>query len=523
VEGERSVTYAGLREASERFAAALVRAGVEPGDRVAHWMGNRIEWAVVKFGTELAGALHVPLNTRYRTEDAGYVLRQSRANALVFGARLLEIDFVEVVGRLLPELSSSEPGRLRAEAYPDLRTVVCLDEAMPGTFEFASFLDGGSDPASLRALPARRRELSTGDVVNVLYTSGTTGSPKGALITHGNVLANVEAGPPHINRTAADRWLLALPLFHTFGCMMGLVYPMSVGGSTVLLDRFEAGQTMIAIERHGCTVLEGVPTMFSDILEHPDRQARDLSTWRKLYVGGAHSSEAFLTRLRDELGLAELLTGFGMTEHTGLSCATRPGDAFDLISRTIGTPLGAFEFSIRDPVGGAELPRGQQGEICARGAGVTSGYFDKPEETRAAFHAGGWMRSGDLGLVDPASGYLRITGRLKDLYITGGENVAPAEVEKVIGSHPAVAEVCVCGVPDRRLGEVGAAFVRTRQSAALGEEELLAFCKERMANFKAPRYVVFVETFPQTASGKIQRFKLRESAVADLGLGEESP
>lgn len=518
IDGKGTVTYAELRDQAEAFAASLIRAGIEPGDRVAHWMGNCTEWAVVKFGTELAGAVHVPLNTRYKSEDAAYVLAQSKATVLVFSTTV-STNFVDVIGRILPELPTSAPGELQSERCPKLRAVVCLGADMPGAWSYGTFVETGACAADRDEIERRVAAINSNDLVNILYTSGTTGLPKGALVTHGNVIANATSGPAHINRTGDDRWLLALPLFHTFGCMMGLLYPITLGASTVLLERFEARDAMRAIQEHGCTVMEGVPTMFSDMLDHPDRDQFDLSSWRKLYVGGAHSPESFLVRLRDGLGVEETLTGYGMTEHAGLSCATHVGDPFDVISRTIGEPLeGAFEFQVRDPHSGHELPPGAEGELCARGVSVCRGYYEKPEETRKAFYEDGWLRSGDLGMIDPESGYFRITGRLKDIYITGGENVSPVEVERVLAQHPAVSEVHVCGVPDRRLGEVGTAFVKRKRGSSASSEELIAYCRERVASFKTPRYVLFADEFPQTASGKIQRFKLRDLAVNELEL-----
>lgn len=520
IEGQSSATYREVLAQATACAASLVRLGVEPGDRVAHWMGNGIPWAVVKFGIEMAGAVHVPMNTHLRTEDATYILAQSRARALVVGCPPVNHDMV--LSMVAPS-SRSAGAPSAVDRLPALKTVIGLGVDAPGIVPFDDFRSASWTEDVTAELRRRQAALSPDDVVNILYTSGTTGSPKGAVITHGNVVANAAAGPTHINRTAEDRWLVALPLFHTFGCMMGLVYPMSLGASSVLLPRFDAGAAMRAIEQQRCTVLEGVPTMFSDMLEHPQRVSFDLSSWRKLYVGGAHTSQAFLTRLRDGLGVEETLTGFGMTEHTGLSCATHVGDPFSLISRTIGEPLqDAVEFSIRDADSGAALPAGVEGEICARGPSVCRGYFEKPAETASAFHKDGWMRSGDLGMIDLESGYYRITGRLKEMIICGGENISPAEIEGLISRHPAVSEVYVCGVPDKRLGEVPAVFIRTKQHAALSAEEIIGYCRERAASIKVPRHVFFADSFPQTPSGKIQRFRLREMAISELNAAKHA-
>lgn len=502
LEGDATFTYGELFEQSVRLAASLVRHGICRGDRVAHWMGNGLSWAVTKLAVELAGAVHVPVNAHLRTDDAAYVLRQSAASGLVVGCPPVDPDMLL---RMLDPPGSERP------ALPDLRLVVAEGITSPEVHSLGELCSAEPATDELDELQERWDAIGPDDTVNILYTSGTTGDPKGAVITHGNVVANAAAGPAHLNRLREDRWLVALPLYHTFGCMMGLVYPLSIGASSVLLPRFTAEAAMEAIEKHGCTVLEGVPTMFSDILEHPSRAERDLRSWRKLYVGGSYSSEAFLTRLRDELGVEELLTGFGMTEHAGLSLATRPGDPFDVISRTIGAPLsGAFEFAVLDRDTGAPLPNGVEGEICARGPSVCRGYFEKPDETAAAFHPGGWMRSGDLGSVDPETGYFRITGRAKEIIISGGENISPAEIEGLIARHEAVAEVYVCGVPHERLGEVLAAFVRVKPDATLTAEEIVAFCRERVASLKAPRHVHFLGEFPRTPTGKVQRFKLRD-------------
>jgi fatty-acyl-CoA synthase len=512
IEGDRAVTYGEVVAQATRLAASLVRAGVQRGDRVAHWMGNGIAWVVTKLGVELAGAVHVPLSAHLRTEDAGYVLRHSGSVALVVGA---PID----PAMLLAMVDASDPQSVRSRELPALRLVIADGISGPDVVPLASLVPSTPEVADLAELPeltARWAAMAPTDLVNILYTSGTTGAPKGAMITHRNILTNADAGPPRLNRTSDDRWLVALPLFHTFGCMMGLVYPLTLGASIVLMQRFSAEGALEAIERHRCTVLEGVPTMFSDILEHPSRAERDLTSWRKLYIGGSYSTEAFIARLRDELGVTELVTGFGMTEHSGLSLATRPGDPFEVISRTIGGPLpGAFEFAILDQ-DGRPVPDGVEGEICARGPSVFQGYYENPAQTQAAFHADGWMRSGDLGRIDVASGYVQITGRLKEIIISGGENIAPAEIENLIARHPAVAEVHVCGVPHKRLGEVPVAFVRLVEDAELTEEEVVSFCRARVASLKAPRHVFFEQQFPRTPTGKVQKYRLKEIARNQL-------
>lgn len=514
VEDDISLTYGQLFDRSIRLAASLSRLGVRRGDRVAHWMGNGTAWAVTKVGIELAGAVQVPLSAHLRTEDAAYALGQSGSKALVVGS---PVDPTMLLGMIDP----GSPNSVRSTSLPNLEFVVADGIESPLVESWDDLV--AADPSmQLADLRQRGEETSPDDTVNILYTSGTTGRPKGAVITHGNVVANAAVGPGQLHRTREDRWLVALPLFHTFGCMMGFVYPLSIGASIVLLPKFSAGAALEAIERHRCTVLEGVPTMFSDILEHPSRAKFDLSSWQKLYVGGSYSTEPFLRKLHDELQVSELVTGFGMTEHAGLSLTTRPGDPLEVVSRTIGAPLpGAFEFAILDLVTGEPVPDGVEGEICARGPSVCLGYYEKPEETAAAFRHGGWMRSGDLGRIDPDSGYFQITGRCKEIIISGGENISPAEIEGLIARHEAIAEVHVCGVPDERMGEVPAAFVRVNEGCCITAEEIMHFCRERVASIKAPRHVFFRDEFPRTPTGKIQRFRLREIALDSVSAGRE--
>ena len=478
----RRLTYAELLDEAERGARALL-ARFSPGDHVAVWAPSWLEWEALQMAAALAGLVLVTVNPALRPREAEYILRQSRAAGVFTVADYRTQPLATVVDELRPGL-------------PDLREVVRFED-------WARFLDG---PAAGGPLPT----VAPADPVMIQYTSGTTGLPKGALLSHRGVVNN---GLLFSSRFGLDRnpvWINPLPMFHVGGCVFGALGALWMRTTHVLVPAFDAGLLLQLIETERGSFLPAVPTMLVAMLEHPDLDRRDLSSLTTVMSGGTTVPAALVERVRERFG-ARYGIVFGQTEMSGVICLSHPDDSVADTTGTVGRPIDATEVKVVDPETGEVVGRDEVGELCLRGFGVMLGYYDLPEATAAAIDPDGWLHTGDLGTMDER-GYCRITGRLKDMVIRGGENIYPREIEDVLFTHPAVAEVAVIGVPDERWGEELAAFVRPAAAAASApdEEELRAFAGEHLARHKVPRYWVVVEQFPVTASGKIQKFVLRE-------------
>ncbi|MGB7050513.1 MAG: FadD3 family acyl-CoA ligase [Acidimicrobiales bacterium] len=502
---ERSMlTYDQLVLASRRFGAALVAAGVEPGDRVAVWAPNGAEWIVAFLGLAQAGAALVPVNTRFKGAEAADVLRRSRARALVTVSRFLGADYVAML-------------RLSGASLPDLHTIVVAGGGAPdGALDWDEFLSRPGDEHHCQ-LDRRRAAVAESDVSDILFTSGTTGAPKGVVQTHGRTLQVAGDWVEMTGLGPEDRYLMVNPYFHMFGLKAGILASL-VSGATMLPEAvFDVDRILSRVESERITVLPGPPTLYQALLDHPGRAGADLSSLRVAVTGAADIPVELIRRLHAEMPFSLVVTGYGLTE-AGTATSTAPGDDVETIAQTVGRPRPDFELRLVDEHG-ADVPGGRSGEILLRGASVMSHYLDDPESTAAAFVDGGWLRTGDLGVRD-AAGNLRIVGRTKDMFIVGGFNAYPAEIENMLLEHPAIRQAAVIGVPDERLGEVGMAFLVTADPArAPSEPEVIAWCRHRMANYKVPRRVELVAALPLNATGKVAKDDLRALAASGQVTG----
>ncbi len=485
VHQRRRYTYAELNAAADALARGLLAAGIEAGDRVAIWAPNCAEWVLTQYATAKAGAILVNINPAYRANELAYVLGQS-------GARML--------------ISASDYRATVEEVGADQRVVYL------GTPGWDALIAGG-EGLSLRE---RMAGLSCDDPINIQYTSGTTGFPKGATLSHRNILNNGFFAGETLGYTPADRICVPVPLYHCFGMVLGSLAAVTHGACLVLPSaRFDAGATLTAVESERCTSLYGVPTMFIAALQHPGFGGSDLTTLRTGMMGGAPCPVEVMRQVVRDMHMDEVAIVYGMTETSPASTLTRRDDSLARRVETVGRPLPHVEVQIVSPDTGEVLPVGEAGELCTRGYSVMLGYWDEPAKTAEAIDADGWMHTGDLATMD-ADGYLRIVGRIKDMVIRGGENIYPREIEELLFTHPDVLDAQVVGIPDARYGEELVAWVRLRPGAVLEAEAVREFCRARVARFKVPRHVLFADAFPMTVTGKPQKFKLRELSLTRL-------
>jgi len=507
---DERVTYARLRSRSEDFARGLLSLGLGPGDHVVLWMPNCVEWVVANLGIAKIGAVTVTCNSRYKALEVAYVLRQSDARALIMVDRFAagSVDYVAILQELCPDGDRS--------AFPALRHLIVLGAARPpGALAFEEIERTGRDGprGRLEAIAIR-----PDDPVEMLYTSGTTGEPKGCLLSHGNMYFKCRVYTDLHRWTSADRYLVPVPYFHIFGSMGGIAANCLVGSTQVVMDVFDPLAAMRLIEAERVTIFSGVPTMFITILGHPAFGRFDLRSLRTGSIGAAPVPVEIMRRIIDpERGLGmDALVVYGLTEATGGTHWTRPGDQLEKRVSTVGLRTLEIEDRVVDPVTGAELPTGQEGELCIKGPTLMLGYYNKPEASAEKIRDG-WLHTGDMAVKD-AEGYVRITGRLTDMIIVGGFNTYPAEIEDFFLRHPKVLDVSIVGVPDPIMGETVMAFVIPKEGAALHPEEIVAFARGKIANFKVPKYVEIVDRFPLTGSGKVQKFKQKAYAVAKYQL-----
>ncbi|HUC37752.1 MAG TPA: FadD3 family acyl-CoA ligase [Acidimicrobiales bacterium] len=499
VDGETRLTYEGLAEQARAVGAALVSSGIEPGDRVAIWAFNCLEWVASALGAWEAGAVVVPVNTRFKGKEAADILVRSGARLLVTVTDFLGVDYVELL-------------RSAGVALPSLETVVVASgPGTDGAESWAGFLARAGEGE--RAETQRRsRTLGPDDASDILFTSGTTGAPKGVVQTHGRTLRVATDWVAMTGLRAGDRYLMVNPYFHMFGLKAGILACVAAGATMLPEPVFDVGRVLGRVEAEQVTVLPGPPTLYQSILDHPGRAEHDLSSLRVAVTGAADIPVELIRRVRLELPFSLVITGYGLTE-AGTASATSPEDDAETVATTVGRPRPGFELCVVDDEG-HEMTGGRPGEILLRGGSVMSHYLDDPEATAEAFTSDGWLRTGDLGALDQA-GCLRIVGRSKDMFTVGGFNVYPAEVENYLLEHEAVGQVAVIGVPDERLGEVPMAFVVPRPGAAASPQELTEWARGRMANYKVPRAFEMVDELPLTATGKVHKVALRERVAAD--------
>lgn len=499
-------------------ARGLISLGIKKQEHVAVWATNVPEWIVLQFATAKIGAVLVTINPAYRPFELQYVLKQSDSVALFLVDRFKSSDYYAMVNEICPTLSQTSPGSARSPDFPRLRHVVTMtNTGLSGASTWAELLRQG-EQIPTGQLDARGAEMASHEPINIQYTSGTTGFPKAAMLSHRNLLLNAFYTGECQQLTEVDRICIPVPFYHCFGCVLGTLC-CGVHGSTMVIpaEYFQPTATLDAIEQARATSIYGVPTMFIAELEDPTFAARDLKSLRTGIMAGAPCPIEIMRKVIDQMGAREMTIAYGQTEASPVVTQTRTDDPVELRVETVGKPLPGVEVKVIDPATGATLSDNVQGEFCSRGHVVMLGYYQNPEATAAAIDREGWLHSGDLA-VRLSNGYYKITGRIKDMVIRGGENIYPREIEEFLFAHPAIEQSSVVGVPDAKYGEELCAWIKLKPGISMTEDEVRAHCRSHLAHFKVPRYVRFVESFPQTVTGKIQKFKIREQMMADLGL-----
>lgn len=508
-------SFTDLEQLSRQVARGLLDLGIEHGDRVAMWATNVPEWVVLQFALAKVGAILITVNTSLRAPELEYLLKQSESSALVTINGFRDVSYVETVYEIIPELRQlSDGARLHADGFPALRNVIYIGEERPAGMTLYDSLLKGAERVSDDELDRLAATQDLDDVINMQYTSGTTGFPKGVMLSHRNILNNGYWMGEVLGYTPQDRLCLPVPLFHCFGCVIGVLGAFTHAVTLVPLESFDPLKALEYVEKERCTAIYGVPTMFIAELEQLDQRPFDLNTLRTGVMAGSLCPEPLMRKVMDRMNLTEITIAYGLTEASPGITMTPRFDSVALRSQTVGTVIPEVEVKIIDPVTKETLPANTPGELCARGYNIMKGYYNNPKATAEAIDENGWLHTGDQATMDEA-GYVRITGRIKDLIIRGGENIAPKEIEDLLQQHPKIADVYVYGVPDERFGEEVAAAMRLKTGEALTLEELREFCDGRIARFKIPRQLRFVDSFPMTASGKVQKFKLREMHVND--------
>ena len=513
-------TWREFYEEVDLAARGLWSLGLRQGDHLALWATNVPQWVVLQFATARIGVVLVTINPAYRPFELEYVLRQSDARALCLVDRFKSSDYFAMLAQACPELIESEPGLLQSPEYPELQWVISLrGETPPGAISWDELLERGRGESI--DWPAVETSLQFDQPINIQYTSGTTGFPKAATLSHRNLLMNAFYIGACQRMSADDRICIPVPFYHCFGCVLGTLCSAVYGAAMIIpADSFNPAATLAAIERENATALYGVPTMFIAQLQDPTLAERKITSLRTGIMAGSPCPIEVMRQVIDVLGAREVTIAYGQTEASPVITQTRYDDPLELRVETVGQPLPGFEVKIVDQADGHTLGDEQQGALCARGHGVMIGYYSDPAATAAAIDPEGWLHTGDLAVRRP-DGYYHITGRIKDMVIRGGENIYPREVEEFLFRHPAIEQASVVGVPDPKYMEELCAWVKLKAGETLTEDEVRTYVKSGLAHYKVPRYVRFVESFPQTVTGKIQKFKIREQMIADLGLKEQ--
>lgn len=506
-------TYRDYQTQVNRLATGLLALGIEKGDRVGIWAPNCYEWSVTQFATAKIGALLVCVNPAYRLYELEYALNKVDCKALITAESFKSSKYIDMLQELAPELATAEPGALKSEKLPSLTTVIRMGDARTAgmyNFEDVCTMGGDAEHAEME-----RIELDTHDAINIQFTSGTTGSPKGATLTHHNILNNGKYVGDGMKFTEHDRLCIPVPLYHCFGMVLGNLVCICKGAAAVFpAAGFDPLTTLEAVEAEKCTGLHGVPTMFMAELDHPDFANFDVSTLRTGIMAGATCPVELMKRVQGELHMKEILIGYGQTEASPINHMTATDDPIEKQVGTVGKAGPNLEIKIIDEEG-ATLPIGEKGEICNRGYNVMLGYWNDDEKSAETVDGDGWLHSGDLGIMD-AEGYVQIVGRIKDMIIRGGENIYPREIEEFLYTHPAIQEVQVFGIPDDRMGEKVCAWVQTHEEGSLTAEDIKDFCGNKIAHFKVPEYIRFVTEYPMTVTGKIQKFVMRDMMVKEM-------
>jgi fatty-acyl-CoA synthase len=514
-------SYAEFQADVEQAARAMIALGIQRSEHVGIWATNWPEWVIIQFAAAQAGAVLVNINPGYRRHELEYVLNQADITTLFLTDRFKSSDYEALLTQVCPELSKSSPGELQSKSCPKLRRVISIKSGkLPGAWNWSDFISQASRAAPASPVApghASAPGAAPEDVVNIQYTSGTTGFPKGAMLTHRNLLMNAFYVGQRLHASEQDRICIPVPFYHCFGCVLGTLVAAVYGAAMVIpAESFDPLATLQAIQDEKCTALYGVPTMFIAELNHPRFGEFDLRSLRTGIMAGSPCPIEVMRAVIEKMGAWEMTIGYGLTEASPIITQSEVTDSLEHRVGTVGKILPGLEVRIVDPKG-EPLPVGQSGEMMVRGHGVMKGYYHKPAETAQAITPEGWLHSGDLA-EQTSDGYYRITGRIKDMIIRGGENIYPREIEEFLYTHPSIADVQVVGLPDIEYGEEICAWIRLKASCQLSEEEVISYCRERIAHFKVPRYVVFVDEYPTTVTGKIQKFKLREMGIERFGL-----
>jgi fatty-acyl-CoA synthase len=511
------LTYSELRRSVDELAAGLLALGLEPGDRIGIWSPNNMEWVLAQFATAKVGLILVNINPAYRLSELEYALNKVGCNALILAEQFKTSDYIGMLRELAPELTTAAPGSLASRRLPELRIVIALgEERRAGIYRFADVMAHGEE-THRRCVSSLSEILQFDDPINIQFTSGTTGSPKGATLSHHNILNNGFFVGEAMRLTAEDRLCIPVPLYHCFGMVLGNLAALTHGACMVFPSAgFDPLATLESIVEERCTALHGVPTMFIAQLDHPEFARFDLSSLRTGIMAGSPCPIEVMKRAISQMHLSEITIAYGMTETSPVSFQSSTADPLERRVSTVGRIQPHLEVKIVDSEGRI-VPRDVPGELLTRGYSVMLGYWDDAQRTSESIDAARWMHTGDLATIDD-EGYCNIVGRIKDMIIRGGENVYPREIEEYLYRHPKILDVQVFGVPDDHYGEEICAYVRLRPGVEAEPEEIMAFCRGQIAHYKVPRYVKFVDQFPMTVTGKIQKFQMRDQAIAELGL-----
>ncbi len=512
------MTYTEFNKEVNKIAKGLMALGIQKGDKVAIWSTNNAEWVLTQFATAKIGAILVTINPAYRTSELEYALKQSEINTLIMIENFKTSDYIHMFYEVAPFARGAKPGEIHSNKLPKLKNVVCIsDEKYTGMFKWKELYDL-SKKVEDGELKKRQASLDFDDPINIQYTSGTTGFPKAATLTHFNILNNGYFVGKAMKFTDKDRLCIPVPFYHCFGMVMSNLTCTSLGATMVIpSEYFNPLTTLTVIEKEKCTAVHGVPTMFIAELEHPEFEKFDLSSLRTGIMAGSPCPVEIMKRVNNEMNMKEVEIAYGQTESSPVITQTLTDDTIEHRTETVGKPLPFVEVKIINPETGEIVPVGEQGELCARGYNVMKYYYNNPEATQNAIDESRWLHTGDLAVMTE-DGYFKITGRIKDMIIRGGQNIYPREIEEFLYTHPQIADVQVVGVPDKKYGEEVCAWIKLKEGETVNEEEIKEYCKGKIAHYKIPRYIKFTDSFPMTVTGKIRKVEMRDISTKELGL-----